>query len=175
MPLTTLTFFDFTHPKNQKTEELSMQHWQKDRNYRKYAHADGSFTYVITVDGTDVEVSEDVYRAYSQEDRRERYHTERDTGRLLSFDGMDEADGLLSYLKDRYTESAEETAIRGMLTERMMDALDSLTADERELIEALFWGGVPAREFARMKGVYHRTVTYRRDRILEKLLRLMEK
>jgi hypothetical protein len=31
-----------------------MKNWQKDRNYRNYKNADGSFTCVITVDGEDV-------------------------------------------------------------------------------------------------------------------------
>ena len=30
-----------------------MQKWQKDRNYRKYENEDGSFRYVITIDGED--------------------------------------------------------------------------------------------------------------------------
>jgi len=152
-----------------------MQSWQEQRNYRKYKNADGSSTYVITADGEDVEVSEAVYNAYSQEDRRERYCAERDAGRRLSFDGMNEAGGLLSYLMDRHAESAEDTAVRKILTERMMDALESLSADERELINQLFFNDIPARELARTTGVYHRTIIYRRDRILEKLFQLMQK
>ena len=152
-----------------------MQNWQKDRNYRKYENADGSFRYVVTVDGEDVEVSEEVYKVYSQADRRERYCAERDAGLLLSLDRMNDDGVLLSYLTTRKTESAEDTAVREMLTARMMDALESLPANERELIDELFFNCVPARELARITSVYHRAIIYRRDRILEKLLRYIEK
>ena len=49
-----------------------------------------------------------------------------------------EADGLLSYLRDRCSESAEDTAIRRMLIERMMDSLHSLTADVLAVTQAVF-------------------------------------
>jgi len=38
------------------------------------------------VNGKDVEVNEDVFKAYSQGDHRERYLVERDAGRLLSLE-----------------------------------------------------------------------------------------
>lgn len=42
-----------------------MKYWQKAKNYRKYEREDGMFTHSIMVDGEDVEVSAEVYRAYS--------------------------------------------------------------------------------------------------------------
>ena len=54
-----------------------MKYWQKARNYRKYERENGMFVYIVTVD-EDVEVSAEVYQAYSQADRRERYQAERD-------------------------------------------------------------------------------------------------
>ena len=53
--------------------KTQMKKWQMDRNYRAYENLDGSFVYIIAVDGVDVEVNKDVYMAYSQSDRRERY------------------------------------------------------------------------------------------------------
>jgi len=44
---------------------------------------------VITVDGVDVEVSEEVFLAYSQADRRERYIAEEvEPGLVLSLDKL---------------------------------------------------------------------------------------
>ena len=153
-----------------------MQNWQEQRNYRKHKNADGSFTYIVTVDGTDVEVSAEVYAAYSQEDRRERYSAERDAGRLLSFDGMNEDDGLLAYLMDRCTESAEDTlfnaekkAERNRQTEKAAAAFLALEPDERNLIQALVLDGVTECDYAALVGLTQQGVNKRKKKILEKL------
>ena len=50
-----------------------MKKWQEERNYRRVRNEAGEvIANIITVDGMDVEVPEDVYLAYSQADRRER-------------------------------------------------------------------------------------------------------
>ena len=55
------------------------------------------------------------------------------------------------------------------LLSQLSEALSSLTEEEWQMIQALYWEGVSAREYARRLGVYHRTVLYWRDKILEKL------
>lgn len=150
-----------------------MQDWQRDRNYRKYENPDGTFTYIITIAGEKISVTKEVFDAYSQEDRRERYCDERDVGRLLSLDKLDEDSVPLICFAERHSESAEDTAIRELQMSRMVEVLALLTPDERTLIEALFLESISARELARSIGVYHRTIIYRRDKILEKLRRLM--
>lgn len=151
-----------------------MKYWQKNRNYRKHENADGTFRYVITVDGEDVEVTPEVYQAYAQADRKERYGYEREDGLLLSLERMEEDGMHLSYLTDQHVESAEDTAIREILAGRMMDVLPQFLPEERELINQLFFQGISARELARSSGVYHRTVIYRRDKVLDKLRLLMD-
>ena len=67
-----------------------MKKWQEERNYRRVLN-EGSevIANIITVDGMDVEVPEDVYLAYSQADRRERYvREEMESGKLL-YSGAD--------------------------------------------------------------------------------------
>ena len=73
-----------------------MKKWQEERNYRRVRNEGGEvIANIITVDGMDVEVPEDVYLAYSQADRRERYITEeQSSGKLLSLEQMEE-DALL--------------------------------------------------------------------------------
>lgn len=150
-----------------------MKYWQKDRNYRKYQNEDDTFRYVITVDGVDAEVSIEVYQAYAQADRKERYGYEREDGLLLSLDRMAEDGMHLSYLTAQHVESAESSAIRDLMIEQMMDAVLLLSEEERKLIDQLFFQGTSARELARTVGVYHRTIIYRRDKVLEKIRRLM--
>ena len=47
--------------------------------------------------------------------------------------------------------------------------LAQLSPEEQALIQAIFFDGVPVREYARRLSVQLRTVQYRRDRLLEKL------
>ena len=65
-----------------------MKKWQEERNYRRiYNEAGEVIANIITVDGVDVEVAEDVYLAYSQADRRERYvREEQFSGKILSME-----------------------------------------------------------------------------------------
>lgn len=150
-----------------------MQYWQKDRNYRKYVNADGSTRYVITVDGVEVDVSSEVYHVYAQADRRERYCYEREAGLLVSLEHLGEDGAWIPHLRERCVEPAEDTVIREMMIARMMDALALLCLEERELLDQLYFQSISAREVARASGVYHRTILYRRDKALEKLLRLI--
>jgi hypothetical protein len=94
-----------------------MKYWQKARNYRKYEREDGMFVYIVTVDGEDVEVSAEVYQAYSQADRRERYQAERDAGLVLSLNKLAEDEMQLSYLTDKHIESAEDATVLNVMTE----------------------------------------------------------
>ena len=51
-----------------------MKHWQEKRNYQHVRDEAGNVqANIITVDGIDVEVSDEVYLAYTQLDRREHY------------------------------------------------------------------------------------------------------
>jgi RNA polymerase sigma factor (sigma-70 family) len=150
-----------------------MKSWQKDRNYRKYKNPDGTFTYIITVDGIATEVDAVIYKAYSQADRRERYTAESEEGLLLSLERMAEDGTQLSYLTDSNAESAESVSIREIQIERMTKALASLPPDEQELITLLFFDSVSAREIAKSTGVYHNAIAYRRDKILDKLRQIL--
>ena len=71
-----------------------MKKWQESRNYRQIRNQSGEIiANIITVDGTDVEVPVDVYQAYAQADRRERYLLEEQSaGKSLSLEQMEEDD-----------------------------------------------------------------------------------
>lgn len=159
-----------------------MKKWQESRNYRQVKNDAGEIiSYIITVDGVDVEVPEGVYRAYSQADRRERYvREEMEAGKLLSLDKLLEDDVPLEPLGVDLVPSAEDTTLEqeessetAMQLKRLTEALSGLNTAERQLLQALYFEGIPAREYARQLGVYHRTVLYRRDKLLEKLRRMI--
>lgn len=150
---------------------------QETRNYRRIKDQNGIIINIITVDGVDVEVNDEVFLAYSQADRRERYITEEvEAGKLLSLEQLLERGVPFETLGIELEESAEvsvlEQADRDLAveqTKRLMIALSGLERDEQELIQALFFDGMPVRAYSRQLGVRLNTVQYRRDKLLKKL------
>lgn len=161
-----------------------MKKWQEERNYRRVRNEAGEvIANIITVDGMDVEVPEDVYLAYSQADRRERYITEeQSSGKLLSLEQMAEDALLPDYVgaetaPSAETEALEREELRNLAEQKqiLLLALLSLKDTDRELINALFFDGVSTREYAQRMGVSQRAVIKRRDRILRDLKKFFEK
>lgn len=157
-----------------------MKNWQESRNYRRIKDENGAvIANIITINGVDVEVSEEVFLAYSQSDRRERYITEElEPGKILSLDKLLEDEVPLSKFGIEQEPSAESILLgqeddqeKAVQKARLTAMLSELNEEEKGLIQALFFEGVSAREYARRLGVYHRTVIYRRDKLLEKLRR----
>ena len=146
-----------------------MKYWQRERDYRKHVRKDGAVIYIITVDGEDVEVSAEVYAAYSQSERRERYQAERDSGRILSLERLNEDNVPLLSLTDKLSCSTEDTIFSHIDSERFGAALDRLTPEERRLIEALILDGVTEREYAARMGMSQKGVNKRKQKILQKI------
>lgn len=59
-------------------------------------------------------------------------------------------------------------------TQRLRQSMASLSPEERELLELKYFGGWSAREIAGQQGLPYETVKKRLQRVLKKLLRLME-
>jgi len=150
-----------------------MQNWQKNRNYRKHENTDGSFTHVITIDGMDIEVTVEVFNAYSQGDRKERYLVERDAGRIVSLERFAEDGISLECLMDKHIESAETTVLHTMLKEQAMAALMSLKSEELDLIQAVVMDGMTEQEYASNIGISQVAVHKRKKRILKKLFEMV--
>ena len=71
--------------------------------------------------------------------------------------------------------NVEEAAIKTIMIEKLLESLKPLTAEEYELIVALFYDGKTEREYAQSKGVYHNAIHKRKMRILRKLEKFLEK
>lgn len=71
--------------------------------------------------------------------------------------------------------SAEEQAIQNIEAERLHKALSFLSDDERNLILQLYFSERTEREVAELMGVYHNAVHKRKQRILRKLKKIIEK
>ena len=160
-----------------------MKKWQESRNYRQIRNQAGEIiANIITVDGTDVEVTEDIYQAYAQADRRERYLLEEQSaGKSLSLEQMEEDDLLPGYVGAEMVPSTEEIVLEREKTQELAErkqvlllAMLALSDADRELITALFFDGVSTRGYGRRTGVTQRAVIKRRDRILRDLKKYFE-
>ena len=155
-----------------------MKNWKDERNYRRIKNSNGEIiSNIITIDGVDVEVKDEVFLAYSQMDRQERYQEEqRAVHPQASIEMLSENHVPIDlYIKDHEL-SAEEIVLqqeaqreKGRNQVRLVAALKSLDQEERALLQALYVDGISVREYAKQLGVYHRTVLYRRDKLLRKL------
>jgi RNA polymerase sigma factor (sigma-70 family) len=160
-----------------------MQNWQKERNYKQIRDEHGNVTAsIITVDGIDVSVTKEVFLAYSQADRRERYIAEEvEAGRLLSLDLFLEMGISLEKLGIDPEVSAETRFIdkqnvqeRMRMKQELLLALLTLNDADRDLITALFYDDLSTREYARSIGVTQGAVIKRRNRILRDLKKFLE-
>ena len=159
-----------------------MKNWQDDRNYRKIRQPDGTVKNLIFVDGQAVEVTDEVFAAYSQMDRQERYQEEllQDNPYVSLEKLADACVPIEEYMLEQAPSpediciSMEDAAEQAALLRLLPEALEQLTESERELIRALYFEGVPVREYARQKGVRLFVIQKRRDRILAKLKNIFE-
>jgi DNA-directed RNA polymerase specialized sigma24 family protein len=142
-----------------------MENWHKRINYKKFKNSDGSFVYVITVDGMDVEVDAAVYEAYATSDRRERYCAERDSGRLFSLDWLNKNGFAFISQQNSQESSVENLVIDRFLAEQVVKAFHALSQDERELLLALVVQGVTEREYASRIGLSQNGVNKRNKKL----------
>lgn len=134
----------------------------------------------IWVDGKLVEVTDEVYAAYTKGDRKMRYF-EKDlkTERfLLAKNGQvkiipsreDSLDRLMEDNAQQFSdgyEDIEDVVFRQIMVDKVHMAICQLTEKERDLIHALFFDGKTEREYAEQLGVYRNAVHKQKMRILE--------
>jgi hypothetical protein len=171
--------FDFNHQKN-RMEERRMENWRKYVNYKRLSNADGTYVYVITIDGEYVEVSEAVYRDYAATSRKMKYmelDLKRDRN-LKEANGrsVKGVDGEFIVLPERevslelviekdwvflsLAQSAEDSFVTKEESEKheLYRCIALLTDDERELINAIFFKGMTEKAYADKIGVKQQSI-----------------
>lgn len=172
-----------------------MQNWQKHRNYRKTKNPDGSFAYFIKVEDKYAPVSKEVHTVYARSERQLEY-MDLDLKRdriLQDADGKAVLDknGLPIILPERevsldklmaedwdFPSSApppEEVILKQIEIMELRQCLDLLDAEERVLIDALFFEGLTEREYSQRSDIPQKTINDRKNRILKKLFHLLKK
>lgn len=152
--------------------------WMLERNYRQIRNEDGhTVTYIITVEGQDIEVTKELYQIYSKADRRERYLLEQDSDHgVTSYSDLDNnrliSLGMHSNMAD---DSLEESVVKQVMCKNLYRSLNMLTQSERELIICRYWKGITQTALAEQLGTSQQMISYREKQILRKLKRIFSK
>ena len=167
-----------------------MSKWQKERNFRKRENPDGSYVYVITVDGQDVEVGEAVYTAYAQgghkmeymENHLKRNRVQKDpkSGKVM-YDGHGQPmmllerevslDKLMDDDWDFPSPTPEEVqlSIEDLENPVLRRCMALLSAKEQAFINALLAADLDDQVCADVLGFTRQAVNKRKNRIIKKI------
>ena len=145
-----------------------MQKWQKERNYKKIELSENKEKCIIFIDGAEIEVSKEVFDAYSKADRRERYQEEARRSHLqVSLEKLAEEDVPVDLYLQSHSPSPESilieeenSNIRQELIARLSSVIELLTDKEQHIIKALFYNGHSIREVANEYGVFPNAIIY---------------
>ena len=125
----------------------------------------------IRINGEEIPVSEDVYIAFKRPAWTERKRREVRSDKERSLEVFME-DGF-----DIPSEQAlvDEIVADKLLLDELYEALAELTDDERSLVNAIYFKSQSERALSEETGVPRKTLAYRRDKVLGKLRKLLEK
>ena len=141
----------------------------------------------IRINGTPVEVTEEVYLFYYRSKRRDRYYEHdiktgvpiRDEdGNVIGYTPTkeDSLERLIATGEDFADEhkSVEDTALGNIMSDDLHQALDKLSEQDRTLIDMLFFQGMTERQTAAVVGLSQKGVNKRKAKILATLKEFLE-
>lgn len=130
--------------------------------------------YYLFVNGKKVAVSKEIYFEYHKELNKEKYIYKRDIQHgCLFFSDLDQEGNFEAQLEDESFNVEKIVETKAMI-EALNKALQELSPTERELIDFIFYKDESLREVAEKLSISHPAVIKRRDKILEKLKKLIE-
>ena len=130
--------------------------------------------YYLYVKGKAIPVSEEVYKAYWKITEHEKYLQRKDWKYdVIPFSAMDYDEHFVDNITDERIDIEKIVEVK-MQIEELNKALATLTKKERELIEAIFYKEESLRAIGKKEKVSYQAIGKRRDKILEKLRKLLE-
>lgn len=125
--------------------------------------------YYLYLKNKRIEVSEELYKAYWKETNRENYLKQVDKKQhLFLFSSLDDNGHFEENIEDEEV-NVEKIVETRMMIEALRKALSELNAEEREIIELLYFKNKTLRSVAKHKNITHSAIIKRRNKILEKL------
>ena len=132
--------------------------------------------FFLPLHGMLMEVTEETYKEYYRDKRRQKYIDERSKlNGDVSYNALDTDETLGEDVFADTKTDVEAEVINKMMVAELRKAFLLLSPDERELITAIYIHNLTEREFAKQKGVYHNAVHKRKLRVLEKLKKFLDK
>ena len=128
--------------------------------------------YITLNDGQVVPVTEEVYREYKRPQWREAKQKKVRQMREFSLEYMTENG--MEHIYSENQKLVEDIAEDNLMLEILMKALETLTNDERSLINELYFNEKSERDLANITGISQPAVHKRRNKILEKIKKLMK-
>ena len=129
--------------------------------------------YYLYIKGKAVPVSEEVYKAYWKITEHEKYLQKKDWKYgVIPFSSLDYDGHFVDNIIDEKIDLEKIVEVK-MQIEELHKALATLT-EERELMEAIFYREESLRSISRKEKVTHQAIGQRRDKILEKLRKILE-
>ena len=131
--------------------------------------------YYLYVKGKAVPVSEEVYKAYWKITEHEKYLQRKDwKHNVIPFSALDHDGHFVDNIVDESVD-VEKIVETQMMIEAVRNAISRLNAEEKDIIERLYFNDETLSSVARDKGVTYQTIQWRKDRILRKLKEILEK
>ena len=133
--------------------------------------------YYLFLGDLKVDVSEEVYKGYWQETNRENYLKRLDKENRLGYFSEFVSDEVGRSMEERLIDKAvdlEKLVEVKIQIEALNRALDNLSPEEREIIQALFYEEIPQRDLAKKLNISQGAVFRRKEKILKKLKVLLE-
>jgi len=133
--------------------------------------------YYLFLGDLKVDVSEEVYKGYWQETNRENYLKRLDKENRLGYFSEFVSDEVARSMEERLIDKAvdlEKLVEVKIQIEALNRALDNLSPEEREIIQALFYEEIPQRDLAKKLNISQGAVFRRKEKILRKLKVLLE-
>lgn len=130
--------------------------------------------YFIFVEGKRIVVSKEVYQAYWHETNKENYQRRLDReNQLLFFCDLDHDGNFEGNLIDQNVDVEKLVETRQRI-EELNRALASLTNEEREIIDALYFRDETTRNVASSFRLHQTSLIRKRNQILKKLKIILE-
>ena len=130
--------------------------------------------YYLYVKGKAVPVSEEVYKAYWKITEHEKYLLRKDWKYgVIPFSTLDNDGHFVDNIIDERIDLEKIVEVK-MQIEELNKALATLTKKERELMKAIFYREESLRSIGKKEKVSYQAIGKRRDKILEKLRKLLE-
>ena len=130
--------------------------------------------YYLYVNGQKVKVSEQIYKVYWREREHEKYLEQVDRkNHLLFFSSLDHDGHFVDNIVDESVD-VEKIVETQMMIEAVRNAISMLNAEERDIVERLYFNDETLSSIARGKKVSYQAIQWRKNSILKKLRVLLE-